>query len=671
MNTVHPAAQALDAAPAAAWTHWRLSRADDGIAWLVFDCPGVSVNALSHHALTELTDILNVLSRQPPKGLIITSGKADSFVVGADVSAFESFDDRQNAHGFVVAGWHAFDRLAQVPYPTLALVRGACLGGGLELALACRYCIAVEHPRTTLGLPEVMLGIFPGWGGMRRLPARVGAPMALDMMLSGRNLDASRAVRAGLVDLKVPARLAQASAQRHVVSGAPPRRAVGLGRWLNTGPLRAIAARQARQRVKQRDPHGHYPAPLAIIDMWQRHDGNPLAAPEHVDHLLASPVARNLFRVFHLQERLKRLGKPAVGAQAAAPIARVHVVGAGTMGGDIAAWCALKGLTVTLQDTDSTRVAQAQGRAHALFKRRLRDPLAARAAFDRLVPDPQGDGIGLADLVIEAIVEDVQAKRALYRSIEPRLRVDAVLASNTSSIPLSALVSVLRVPERLVGIHFFNPVARMPLVEIVAATTSGPAFIAQAQQFVGAALGKLPLPVHDTPGFLVNAVLAPYLLEAMRCVDEGMAPAAIDGAMLAYGMPMGPLELADKVGLDVVRAAGETLAPDAQPPAALTSRLAQGHKGEKTEQGFYSWRGGKAIKKQKGGRDVMLARRLLQPLWAQAQKQLDLNVVADADLVDAAMIFGAGYAPFTGGPLHSQNASLDHASLPESVKRLP
>ncbi len=665
MNTEHDSFTPVSAASATStatgtWTHWRLVRGDDGIADLVFDCTGASVNALSQTALSELTDILSMLSRQPPKGLIITSGKRDSFIVGADVSAFESFDDRASAHAFVVAGWQAFDRLAHAPYPTLALVRGTCLGGGLELALACRYCVVVDHPRTTLGLPEVMLGIFPGWGGMKRLPARVGAPLALDMMLSGRNLDAGRAVRAGLADLKVPERLADASARRHVLSGAAPRRARGLGRWLNTGPLRAIPAHQARKQVARRDPHGHYPAPLAIIDMWQGHDGNPLAAPAHIDRLLSSSVARNLLRVFHLQERLKRFGRPAAGAQPSSPVAHVHVVGAGTMGGDIAAWCAFKGLTVTLQDTDAARVAQALGRAQTLFKRRLRDPLVARAAYDRLIPDPRGDGIPRADLVIEAIVEDAEIKRALYRSIEPRLRASAVLATNTSSIPLSSLVTALHVPQRLVGIHFFNPVARMPLVEVVGASTSGPAYVAQALQFVGS-LGKLPLPVQDTPGFLVNAVLAPYLLEAIRCVDEGMTPATIDGAMVAYGMPMGPLELADKVGLDVVRAAGETLAPGAAAPKALSSRLAQGHKGEKTGQGFYSWKGGKAIKQQKNGQDLILARRLLDPLILQARTQLDRGVVSDSDLVDAGMIFGAGYAPFTGGPLHSQNSSPERS----------
>jgi len=388
------------------------------------------------------------------------------------------------------------------------------------------------------------------------------------------------------------------------------------------------------------------------VALWQRHDGNALRAPALLQSILASDTARNLVRVFRLQERLKACGRPADGI---APVARVHVVGAGVMGGDIAAWCALQGLTVTLQDQDAARIAPALGRAAQLYTRRLKDRRAARAAFDRLIPDPGGHGVARADVVIEAIVEQLDAKRALYRDIEPRLKPGALLATNTSSLSLEALREGLAQPQRLVGIHFFNPVARMPLVEVVRAHGGDAAAHARACAFVGA-IGKLPLPVRDAPGFLVNAVLAPYLLAAMRAVDEGLSPATVDAAMTAFGMPMGPLELADTVGLDVALAAGRQLAGQAQPPRCLAEHVARGELGRKTGRGFHAWRDGKVVRGAAGRAPDGLARRLAGLLADGTRRQVEAGVVADADLADAGVIFGTGYAPYTGGPLHGRQA---------------
>ena len=632
-------------------TNWRLTSDDAGLSWLTLDVPDKRVNAISVAVLAELDQVLAYLDSAPPKGLIVDSGKPKQFIVGADIDAFSSLRNAQEARALVQRGWDSFNRLAAARFPTLALIDGPCLGGGLELALACNRRIVVDQPGTVLGLPEVMLGIFPGWGGMRRLPEVIGAPAALDLMLSGRSLDATRAVKAGLADLKVAPRLARVYAAQHVLTSTPPRRQRGLQTLLNRPPLKKWVATRARKSVDARDPHRHYAAPRAIIDIWQHHNGNALAAPTYIDTLLTSPTARNLVRVFHLQERLKAFGKSASGTVAPA---HIHVVGAGVMGGDIAAWCALKGMRVTLQDTDGARIAQAQARANALFNKRLRQPLLARDARDRLIPDMAGHGVAQADIVLEAIVENADAKRALYRALEPRMKPDAVLATNTSSLSLSELYPALRLPQRLVGIHFFNPVAKMPLVEIVRTGVSGLSYLQRASLFAGR-LGKLPLPVRDTPGFLVNAVLGPYMLEAIQCLDQGMAPESIDAAMVGFGMAMGPIELADKVGLDVLMAAGAALTGGAAAPAALSRVVDQGHLGEKTGRGFYVWKDGRPQKNGTGRSDPGLAERLLRPLHAQAQKQLDLGVVEDADLVDAAMIFGAGYAPFTGGPLHRQN----------------
>ncbi|OZI46565.1 3-hydroxyacyl-CoA dehydrogenase NAD-binding domain-containing protein [Bordetella genomosp. 5] len=629
------------------WQHWQLRRDADGLAWLTIDRAGSKVNALSADVLREFNQVLDALQADRPQGLVIRSGKSTGFILGADIDEFGDVRSADDAQALVERGWTTFNRLARAPYPTLALIEGNCLGGGLELALACRYRLVADTPDTALALPEVMLGIFPAWGGMQRLPALIGAPAALDMMLTGRRIDARRAAALGLADARVPVRLLDAAARQQVLSGRARRRARGIGGLLNWRPLRGLVAARARKQVQAKDPLGHYPAPLAIIDTWEKHNGDPLRAREQTARLVQSDTARNLVRVFRLQERLKGVarGEPAV------PIRHVHVVGAGVMGGDIAAWCAYKGMSVTLQDRDTALIAPALGRAATLYARRLKDKRAARAALDRLTPDPEGRGVARADLVIEAISEREEVKEALYRSLEPRLKPGALLATNTSSLSLARLRSVLQRPERLVGIHFFNPVAKMPLVEIVTCPGDTPEAGQRAAAFV-AQLGKLPLPVHDAPGFLVNAVLAPYLLEAMRCVDEGIAPATIDAALTAFGMPMGPLELADTVGLDIVLDAGKQLTQQAEPPRCLRERTARGDLGKKTGAGFYRWQNGRAQKGQAGTPPTGLAERLVTPLIERTARQVADGVVADADLADAGVIFGTGFAPFTGGPLH-------------------
>ena len=642
--------------PAITLAHWSLVREPNGLAWLSFDRAGTSANSLSAETLDELNQVLDLLDAQPPTGLIIQSAKKHSFIVGADIHAMSQLTDPQAVHAFIKAGGITFDRISALSYPTLALIDGTCLGGGLELALACRRRIVVDTPATRIGLPEVKLGIVPGWGGMRRLPAIIGAPLALDLMLTGRTLDADRAIRAGLADFKVAPRLSLTSARRHVLAATQPRRGPALGRLLNLPTVRRFTAQRALKNVDARDPYHHYPAPRAIIEIWSRHNGDPLRAPHLVDALFSSAPARNLVRVFHLQERLKAFARQGLDRTALrAPLPRIHVIGAGVMGSDIAAWCAYKGMTVTLSDNNPDSITAAQTRAGKLFSRRLRDKRLARHAFDRLIPDPDGHGIAHADIVLEAIAENADAKRALYRAIEPRMKADALLATNTSSLQLAELFPSLENPRRLVGVHFFNPVAQLPLVEVVRSNVSGESFLDQALQWVGM-LGKLPLPVRDLPGFLVNAVLAPYMHEAIRCVQEGVAPEAVDEAMLAFGMPMGPIELADKVGLDVVRAAGIQLVESDDVPPVLQRLVDQGHLGAKTGKGFYPWRDGRVVKDGRGRHDDALVQRLLAPLRAKAQSQLDAQAVADADLVDAGMIFGAGYAPFTGGPLHHDSS---------------
>ena len=625
--------------------HWQIVTEADGIAVATLDKQGAAANALSAEVLGEFGQLLDRLDADPPKGLIIRSGKAAGFVAGADIQEFSQLDTAEKGRALVARGWELFNRLAAVRYPTLALVRGHCLGGGLELALACRYLLAVDEPGTKMGLPEVMLGIFPGWGGMLRLPERVGPAAAMDMMLTGKTIDARRAKRMGLADDAVPPRIMDRAARMMVLSNAPRHPLPATQRLLN-GPLKSVVANGARKQVAKRARPQHYPAPYAIIDIWAKHNGNALAAPELVDGIVRSPTARNLVRVFFLQERLKSFGK-----DSHFKARRVHVVGVGTMGGDIAAWCALRGMTVTLQDQGLERIAPALKRARENFARRIKDKLQLRAIMDRLIPDPDGAGAAHADVVIEAIFENVEAKHALLRKLDAVMKPDAVLATNTSSLKLEDLRTVLQRPGRLVGIHFFNPVAMMPLVEVVAADGADPAMVQAACAFVRQ-IDKLPLPVRSEPGFLVNAVLAPYMLEAMRAVDEGISPETVDEAMLAFGMPMGPVELADTVGLDIAVAAGRQLAGGAEAPRCLMARVDQGQLGKKTGQGFYAWTAGKAQKGAAGTPPPQLAARLVKPLIDRVDHLVVTGVVADADLADAGVIFGTGFAPFTGGPLN-------------------
>ena len=625
--------------------HWSLHIDERQIAWLSINCPERSMNALSALVMEELKTSLDQLAQHTVQGLIFLSGKSNGFIAGADINEFYGISSPDGGKQLIERGWNLFNRIEQLPFPTLALIHGACLGGGLELTLACKYRILIDTPKPALGLPEVMLGIYPGWGGLKRLPALIGPQAALDMMLTGRTIDARKAKTLGLVDLVVAPRIAHQSAAEWVLSGRPARKPKGLAKWLNKPPLKKLVAHQARKNVARKDPDAHYPAPRAIIDLWEQHNGNGLAAPNIVNRLLGSPVTANLIRVFHLQERLKSFGKQ----KDLPPVKHVHVIGAGVMGGGIAAWCALQGIKTTLQDTDNSRIASAFKAAAPLFARK--DRLTAQAARDRLIPDPEGYGISSADLVIEAIYENAQAKQELYQKLEALMKPDAILASNTSSLSIKALRTGLKRPERFLGIHFFNPVAKMPLVEIVHTEGISQQTLDRACIFAGK-IGKLPLPVQDTPGFLVNAVLAPYMLEAMHCVDEGIAPDVIDTAMLKFGMPMGPIELADTVGLDIALAAGTQLSAGKPAPQCITHLVAQKKLGIKTGEGFYNWKDRKhGIRSDKPVPDG-LAQRLITPLIEQAKRQTEKGITEDADLTDAGIIFGTGFAPFRGGPLH-------------------
>ena len=630
--------------------HWRWEKSGDGLAWLTFDKQGEAANTFSRDALEELSSSLKEIKSANPKGLIIRSAK-DGFVAGADVEEFTRFKSPEEALGFVRLGWDVFQQLHELPFPTTAAINGFCMGGGLELALACRYRVALEDPKTRLAFPEVMLGIMPAWHGVQWLPKVVGPTAALDLLLTGKSVDARRAKRMGLVDQAVPLRIFENTA-RMVTLEAPQKKNLPLLQRMLL-KMRGVVVSQARKQVRRKAKPEHYPAPYAILQLWEKYDGDPFAAERDpscsISALFAHPTTANLIRIFFLQERLK-----AVAKGSAFKARHVHIVGAGVMGGDIAAVCAMRGLSVTLQDTAPERIAPAIKRAAKLFERRLRYPRRVRDALDRLIPDVSGAGAARADVLIEAIFENLEAKRALFAKLESVAKADAILASNTSSLRLSDIATALKDPSRLVGIHFFNPVPQLQLVEVVSSQTSSPENATRAAAFVRQ-IDKLPLPVKDSPGFLVNRVLGPYMQNAFRMLDEGAKPETIDRAMEDFGMPMGPAELADTVGLDICLAAGRALAKNVTEkdvPQILANKVALGQLGRKTGQGLYRYVDGRAVKGQPDAADPALAGALIEPYLAEAKAVLAEGIVADEELVDAGLIFGTGFAPFRGGPLH-------------------
>ncbi|WP_372523516.1 3-hydroxyacyl-CoA dehydrogenase NAD-binding domain-containing protein [Sulfuricaulis sp.] len=646
--------------------HWHLDYHTDH-ALLTLDVAGQSANVLSQEVLQELDQHLGELEDKPLKGLIIRSGKASGFIAGADVREFERITDPVRATELAQLGQQVCARLAGLPFPSVAVIHGFCLGGGLELALACTYRLAREDTATRLGLPEVRLGIHPGFAGSVRLPPLVGDLAALDMMLTGRTVSAREARRLGLVDEIVPERHLLHAAETFLKSGTPRRQAPWYRRLPGWKPLRTLVVRLFTPRVRRKAHPDHYPAPWRILDLWRDRATEEQEA-QSLGEMLVSRSSRNLVHVFLLGEELKRVGRAQVHG-----VEHVHVIGAGVMGADIAMWAAHKGFRVSLQDQKPEILARAAKKAHGFFKRKLKEPRAVQEAMDRFMPDLEGHGLKRADLVIEAIVEKVGPKRELFRMVEQKVRPQTLLATNTSSIPLEEISETLKDPSRLVGLHFFNPVAQMQLVEIVRGAQSSEESLARARAFTGA-IERLPLDVKSSPGFLVNRILMPYLIEAVKLVEEGVSLVTIDQAATEFGMPMGPIELADSVGLDICLSVAEELSEPLhmEVPDKLRELVRQGQLGRKSGQGFYRYnaRGRReSPPPDKTAADIPITERLILRLLNEAMACLREGVVGDADAVDAGMVYGTGFAPFLGGPM-SYIDSLGVTGISHSLHRL-
>ena len=632
--------------------HWKQSVESDGIARLILDKAESSVNTLSREVLEELELELTEIANKNPTGLIFASGKSNGFIFGAEIKEFGQIDNAQEGTDAVLRGQALLNQMEDLPFPTVAIINGTALGGGLELALACNYRLAADTHDKTLGLPEIRLGIHPGLGGTVRTVRLTGAPTALDLMLTGRSISPRKAMDIGLIDGIAPPEDLDQVAATYICNRPKQARAPWYLRILNIRILRLLVARALEKKVAKRAPRAHYPAPYAIINLWRQYGGRDKAAynaeAASFGRLLISSSSKNLVRVFFLRERLRNL------APRKNKVARLHVIGAGVMGGDIAAWCAAKGLEVTLQDTTEELVEMALKRANKIFSRLLRAPGEAQAAQKRLIMDAEGLQARSADIVIEAIVEKLDAKQNLFRNLESNISPDTLIATNTSSIRLEDMAEVLEYPERFVGLHFFNPVSRLPLVEVIKGEKSARDSLQIAMSFV-MQIGKLPLPCKSAPGFLVNRILAPYMMEALEAFKDGYCSETIDAAARNFGMPVGPVELADRVGLDValnVSTILQGISSGKNGSDILRKKVDLGQFGAKTGHGFYHYKNNRAQRRKHFPTpDTQLQDRLILGMLNQAVACLEESIVEELEFLDAGAIFGAGFPPFTGGPI--------------------
>ena len=656
---------------------------DDRVVTVWFDQPGKAVNTITWQMLLDLAEVVAAAERDKPKGLIFASAKSDCFVAGGDL-----FNIRDMARDpalmtkFLADGQGLWNRIEKLPMPTCVAINGDCLGGGFELALACTYRVAADDGSINIGLPEVKIGILPGWGGTTRLPRLIGLRKSLPLLLTGKALPPKKARKAGMIDETVRPEALLAAAKRLVLKGAGrPRKLPLMDRTMAFGPVRKLVlAKATKQTLEQ--THGNYPAAMKVLEIVRAgFDGGFQAGldaeRQALRELMDTEACHNLMRLFFLRQGAKRAVAAQLNGVRGAEAKHGAVIGGGTMGAGIAYSMARAGIQVRLVEMNEKAAAAAMGRVRKcldddVYAGRL-SALEARHAFNRVSPTIEWTGLGLADVVVEAVAESMDVKREVFAKLDRLCKPDAVLASNTSSLSIAEMAAATSRPQRVVGLHFFNPVPKMPLVEVVRAEKSSDQALANAV-VLASRIGKTPVLVKDAPGFLVNRVLIPYLAEALLMAGGGMSVEAIDGAMKRWGMPMGPFELLDEIGLDigahVLGSLGDKLVAPRPVPPEMAKALDRKWLGKKSGAGFYVYDAGSKSKKKKdrkptvnheiaallaGGRsaptpaDSEVQWRLVLPMVNEAAALLAEGVADSADTVDLATVFGTGFAPFRGG----------------------
>ncbi|MDB4890627.1 MAG: fadJ [Gemmatimonadetes bacterium] len=673
----------------------------DGVALITIDLPGEPVNKVTAGLRAEFSDIFaTIVADTTLRAIVLYSGKSDTWLAGADIDEFLTLRTPAEAEALSRSGQSLLASLESLKVPVVAAIHGACLGGGLECALACRYRIATDHPKTVLALPEVQLGLVPGAGGTQRLPRLIGLQRALDLILTGRNVRAKKAYQMGLVDELVhPAILLDIAIDRArkladgklSVSHAPKDRGA-TGVLLEDNPFgRSIVFRKAREGVLAKT-HGHYPAPLAAIGAVQAGYEKGIEAGYREEsrafgEMTVSEVAKELIFLFFATNALKK--DPGVEEPAPQPtrVQTLGVVGAGFMGAGIASVAVQQGTPVRLKDTDVARVGKGLAAVADVLKERLKKKQITRIQYEDQLSLAGGttdySGFGRANLVVEAVFEDLALKHRVLREVESALHPDAIYASNTSTIPIGRIAEASMRPNRVLGMHFFSPVHRMPLLEVITTTATDKDATVTAVAF-GKKLGKTVIVVNDAPGFYTTRALSAYMNEAGRLLDEGASIEAIDKALLDFGFPVGPITLLDEVGLDVGGKVGQTLfeafGARMSPSESMRRVVESGRTGRKGRQGFYLYdEEGKKNKVDPTVYELLphgATRREIDPqeirqrcvlaMVNEAARCLEEGVLRSARDGDVGAVFGIGFPPFRGGPFRY----VDSVGVVELVEEL-
>ena len=652
----------------------RVSTDSDGVMTVWIDVAGKSVNTITSKMLEDLTEIVVLVEREKPKAVIFTSAKPDCFIAGGDLFEIRSLT-AATMTDFLAGGQRLYDRIANLPMPTVCAMNGDCLGGGMELALACNYRVAADDGSINIGLPETKIGILPGWGGTVRLPKLIGITRALPLILQGKALPPRKAKKIGMIDEVVRPEALQAAAKRIALNGVQRKTKMALiDRLCSKAFIRKRVLASAEKKTLAAT-HGNYPSAQKVIDIVRTahdlgHAAGLEAERQSLRDMIDTDASHNLMRLFFLKQRVKR----GIAEQLKASPADVKcagVIGGGTMGAGIAYAMIRAGLQVRLIEVNAQAAAAALGRIRSTLDEDVKagklTPLEAKHAFNRVSPSIDWTGLGSCDLVVEAVAETMEVKREVFGRLDKVCRPDAVLASNTSSLSITEMAAATSRPNRVVGLHFFNPVSKMPLVEVVRTPQSDDASLATAAM-LSQKIGKVPVLVKDAPGFLVNRVLIPYLAEALVLAEEGASVTEIDETMKKWGMPMGPFELLDEIGLDigahVLASLGSKLDPPLKASPVVGRALERKWLGKKSGLGFYvhsKKKGAKPkvneelislltavpTKVERSEEDVIY--RLVLPMVNEAARLLAEGVTDSADTVDLATVLGIGFAPFRGG----------------------